>query len=1197
MTQVTSILIPLLRISLPRRISDCQFRRPRRIATTIVMIAAIISFSSLADAQTNYGSIVGTVKDTSNADVVGAQVTLKNLGTGATTSVVSGNGGTYTFQNLNPGNYEVDVTSTGFKEYKQSPVEVTIGGTTRVDAALPIGDVTESITVESESNVALQTDSSSLGGVVEGKQVLESPLNGRNVNNLLDFIPGVIPGGGTSGNTMANGGSGSFQAGAQTQAIAYGNYQIGGGFSGQSLFFIDGVESNVTENNVNSLVPTQDSVQEFRVSTNNVSAEFGGFGGGVIQISTKSGTNAFHGTAYEYFRNTVLDANDYFSNHTGLARPPLHQNQFGGNIGGPILKNKLFFFFSFERETLTSGSISTYTLPTAAETAGDFSALGVNIYNPTTGVQYSCNGVANVICNPDPTAQKILALTTPLPNRPGLVNNYVATAPITGDQNQYNARVDYDLGKADQLFARYTFWNPHNGDSDPLGTKVGSGPTGNTTTEAVVGDNHIFNASTLADIRLSWLENYNFQVPLSNGFDQSTINANYATLQAQQVNNNQGLLPSVNLSGGYGTGTNLSQLYWLNTIYSINGSLTKVKGRHTIKVGGIGRQILWTGFGNNQGVQLNANASFTAIASDPTSGNAVASFLAGVPVSTSINEVGTIRAFLHSYGFYGTDTWQTGDKLTLNLGVRWEQPGAYSEVDNNDTVLQPNLATTLGSVTNPVTGTSQPVVGGLAFVASPEYPSRREEALHWNLFSPRVGFAYRLDNKRVVRGGYGISYLPAAVTADSPANSPINSAVTNLSNTPGAALNATVANPFPNGILLPTGRDPQGLVNVLGQTIVSRIPNQAYGYTQQWNFGVEQAFGDKTSFTLAYAGAKGTHLTLSQGYTGTSKNLNQLPDEYDSIGGTPATGTTPGTGLFTALPNPLAGKIPAGGQLGGPTVLEGYLLRPYPQYQGVLQVTPREGDSTYEAMQSTFVHRFSRGGIVQVAYTWAKLLSNTDNTSAFQDGQGGQGVVQDYYNLKAEKSISMQDLTNNLVINYGVELPFGHGHAYLSNSGAVVNALAGGWRVNGITTFHSGLPIPFQAGGTNYLSQYFGANAIRPNVVPGCIKTVSGTQQSKAARWFNTSCFTQPGPFEFGDERRVDSQIRAAGAANFDFSANKTFPIYERFNGTFSAETFNLFNRAQFGAPDSNVNDGAFGVVTRQANLPRTLQFALRVSF
>jgi hypothetical protein len=1151
-----------------------------------------------AYAQQSYGTIVGTVTDSSGADLGGAKVTATNTGTNIAKTVTTGSSGTYSFNSLNPGSYSVSVSHSGFNSFTQSAVDVTIGGSTRIDAALPIGDVATNVTVEASSATQLQTDSSSLGGVVEGRQVLESPLNGRNVNNLLDFIPGVIPGGGTAGNTVANGGSGSFQAGAQTQAIAYGNYQIGGGFSGQSLFFIDGVESNVPENNVNSLVPTQDAVQEFRVQTNNVSAEFGGFAGGVVQISTKSGTNQFHGSVYEYFRNTVLDANDFFSNRAGLARPPLHQNQFGVNVGGPIVKDKLFFFFSFEREPLTSGSITTYTLPTAAELGGDFSALGTNIYSPTTGAQYSCNGQLNVICSAqiDPTALKILQLEAPLPNRPGLTNNFVATAPIVGAQNQFNARVDYTLGNADQLFARYTFWNPHNGDSDPLGTKTGAGPTGNTTTEAVVGDNHIFNGSTIADLRLSWLENYNFQVPLSNGFAQNSINANYGTIQSEAVNN-QGLLPGLGIAGGYGVGAELSQLYWLNTIYSINGSLTKVAGRHTIKVGGIGRQIEWTGYGNNQGVNLGASANFTANPDVPGSGNALASFLVGVPSSTSINEVGTIRAFLHSYGFYGTDTWQESKNLTLNLGLRWEQPGSYSEVNNNDTVLEPNLATSLPAVTNPVTGVATQPVGGLVFVDSAQYGPRREEALHWKLFSPRVGFDYRVNPNLVVRGGYGISYLPADVTADSPANSPINSAVTNISNTPGGVLNATVANPFPSGILLPSGRNPQGLIDVLGQNATSRIPNQAYGYAQQWNFGMEEAFDSKTTFTLAYAGAKGTHLVLTQGYTGTSYNLNQLPDQYDSIGGTPASGTTPGTGLFTALPNPLAGSIPAGGQLAGPTVLEGYLLRPYPQYQGFLQVNPRRGDSTYQALQSTLVRRFSHGGLLQVAYTWSKLLSDTDNTSAFEDGQGGLGVIQDYDNPGAEKSISMQDLTNNAVINYGIDLPFGNGEMFLGNSRGVVNGVIGGWRVNGITTFHSGLPIPFSAGGTNYLSQYFGAGGIRPNYATGCPKANSGSQQGRVNEWFNTACFSQPGAFSFGNETRVDNTLRSAGAANFDFSLNKGFPIFERFTGKFSAETFNLFNRAQFGPPDSNVNDGAFGTVTHQANLPRTLQFAMRVSF
>jgi hypothetical protein len=1179
----------------------CTCLAERLLLVAIFVALLIVIRSPQAFAQTNYGQIVGTVKDTTGANIVGAQVTLRNNGTNATQTSTSGSGGTYTFLNLNPGSYMVTVSRNGFKEYKQPQVDVTIGGTTRVDAALTLGNVSETVTVDGSGIGALQTDSSSLGGVVEGAQVVESPLNGRNVNNLLDFIPGVVPGGGTAGSTVSNGGSGSFQAGSQTQNIAYGNYQIGGGFSGQSLFFVDGVLSNINTNNVNTLVPTQDSVQEFRVSTNNATAEFGGFGGGVIQISTKSGTNAFHGTAYEYFRNTVLDANDYFSNHQGLAKPPLHQNQFGANLGGPIVKSKLFFFFSFERETQTSGSVATYTLPTAAELTGDFSALGTNIYNPVTGVQYSCNGKLNVICNPDPTAVKILKLEAPLPNRPGLTNNFVATAPILGAQNQYDARVDYSLGKTDQLFARYTFWNPHNGASDPLGTKTGNGPTGNTTTEAVVGENHIFNPSTIGDLRLSYLRNLNFQVPLSQGFNLSDINANYGAIQAQQINDsNGGVLPSLGIQN-YGVGAQLSTLHWLNSDYSINGSVTKVKGRHTVKIGGIGRQSEWFGNSIDSGISLSALSTFTAIASDPTSGNALASFLSGVPSNTNVAEVAKTRAFLHSYGFYVVDTYQATSRLTLNLGGRWEQPGSYSEVNNLDTVLLPNLATNLGSVTNPVTGASQPVVGGLAFVASPQSPSRREQLLDWKLFSPRVGFAYRLDGRTVVRGGYGISYLPAEITADGPRGSSTNATQTTLNNTPGTSYvgEPTVANPFSNRINVPLGRVPAALTQLLGQGPQAPIPSQPYSYVQQFNFGFERSLDSKTTFSVVYAGAKGSHLTISSGFTGTGLNLDQLPDQYDSIGGDPIAQT----GLFTSVDNPFAGKFSSGGQLNQPTVPEGYLLKPFPQYTSLLQTLPRYGASTYEALQSSFMRRFGHGW-VQAAYTWSKLISNTDNTSSFLDGQGGLGVVQDNYNLKTEKSLSLQDLTNNLVINYGVDLPFGRGQKYLGSSNQLVNAVVGGWRVNGITIFHSGLPVAFSTNGNN-LSNYFGAGAIRPNVIPGCAKTLGGSAQSRVNAWFNVApnseggkgCFYDPGKFAFGNESRVDPNVRAGAARNFDFSANKSFPIHDRLTGKFSVETFNLFNRAQFAAPNSNLDDPAFGTVTSQANLPRTLQFAMRLSF
>jgi hypothetical protein len=1168
--------------------------------------------------QTNFGTIVGTVTDTTGAAVPGALVVLKNDGTNATQKATAGSGGTYTFSNLTPGLYDVSVTLKGFKSITRSQVDVTIGGTARVDASLPAGDVTQTVTVEADSATALQTDTSSLGGVVEGRQVLESPLNGRNVNNLLDFIPGVVPGGGTSGNTLANGGSGNFQAQSQTQAIAYGNYQIGGGFSGQSLFFIDGVLSNVPENNVNSLVPTQDSVQEFRVSTNNVTAEFGGFAGGVVQISTKQGTNRFHGSAYEYFRNTIFDANDYFSKHDGpgggaLPRSPLHQNQYGANLGGALIKDKLFFFFSFEREKVTSADLETFTVPTAAQLSGDFSAFSSTqfLFNPATSAPYACNGVANTLCNGtngpnqiDPTALKLLKLEYPLPNQTpsvqnnnGTANNFVHSGPIIGAQNQFNARVDYNAGKSDQVFARYTFWNPHNGNSDPEGTMVGSGATGNTTTEAVVGDNHIFNPSTLADLRLSYLENYNYQVPLSNGFNQGLINANYGALQAQQVNNHQGLLPGIGLQN-YSGGAELSQLYWLNTAYSINGSVTKVAGRHTIKVGGIWRQIKWTGFGNNQGLGLNASNAFSTDAANPNGGNAVASFLLGIPSSTGISEVATTRAFLHSYGFYGVDTWQVTPKLTLNLGVRWEQPGSYSEVNNNDTVLNPLLQTNLPNFVNPVTGSASPTIGGLEFVAG-QYPSRREENLHWKLFSPREGFDYRIDSKTVVRGGYGIAFLPAELTADGPGGSPINSAGTNLSNNPGVTYTGmpTVANPLPNGVNQPLGRNPLALTQLYGEGIGSRVPDQPYGYVQQFNLGVERALDRKSVLSVAYAGSKGTHLVLSQGYTGTGINIDQIPDQYDSIGGN-CSGTGTPTGLCAPVANPYAGMFSSGGVLNQPTVYEGYLLKPYPQYTSVNQTVPRKGASTYNALQVSYKRTFVNNGLVQVAYTYAKLISNTDNTSSFEDGQGGQGVVQDNNNIHPDKSLSLQDLRNNLVINYGVDLPFGHGERYLSGSSALVNGLIGGWRVNGITTLHSGLPVPFNYNGINYLPT-FGSGPIRPNVVAGCNKKTVGSAQSRAANgWFNTACFVAPTTqFSFGNESRVDSTIRGGGAANFDLSANKFFKVAGPVTGKFSVEAFNLFNRTQFGAPDSGLGDPLFGHVSSQINKPRILQFAARFSF
>jgi hypothetical protein len=1164
-------------------------RRSFSFAGLLLFSLLGVGARSCIQAQTSYGTVVGAVTDTTGADVLGATVTLKNDGTDAAATTVTGEGGTYSFHNLNPGFYTLTVSQQGFESSRRSQVDVQIGGFTRVDVTLQVGDVTQTLMVTGAAG-DLHTDSATLDGVIEGQQVVEAPLNGRNVNNLLDFVPGVIPGGGTQGSTVANGGSGNFKAGGQTQPIAYGNYQIGGAFSGQSLFFVDGVASNIAENNVNTLVLTQDAVQEFRVSTNNVSAEFGGYGGGVIQISSKSGTNSFHGNAYEYFRNTDLDANDWFSTRENLGRSPLHQNLYGANIGGPALRNKLFFFFSWEHESLLSASPISATVPTTAELSGDFSGDPQIIYDPATGEPFSENRIpSNRI---DQTALTILKLETPDESRviqtPYTTNAY-ASAPIKGYQDQYNARIDANPRTADTLFARYTFWNPHNEPSDPFGNKTGAGPTGNYTQEGVLGETHVFNATTIADVRLSYLENYNFQYPLSGGFDMSSISANYGKIQSESEDH-EGLLPVLGIQG-YGVGPELSHLYWNNNAWAVNGSVTKVLGRHSIKAGGNWRQVLWESYGNSQGLVIDAFYT-AASATDSMDGNALASFLLGIPSTTSIESVGTWRAFLHNYGLFISDTFQAGAKLTVTAGLHWEQPGSYSEVNNLDTVLQPDAAVSIGSlsaITNPVTGAAVPLTGQLVFVDSPQYPSRREEALHLKLFSPRLGFGYRFDPGTVVRSGYGISFFPAEMTGDSPGVSPINAAFTGIINpSPGNPLLATVANPLPNGIHLPTGRTQAGLDAALGQSISGRIPNQTYGYSQQWNLALERALDHHSTATIAYAGSKGTHLILSLTYTGTGLNLNQLRDTYDSLG----------SALLTEVANPFFGVLQAGTTMGAATVAEGYLLLPHPQYPGGLsQAVARDGDSTYHALQATYIRHFPHAGTVQGAYTWGKLLSNTENTSSFQDGQGGIAVVQDNYNLKAERAVSEEDVANNQVVNYGVDLPFGHDEPYFSRIGRTANAVIGGWRVNGITKWRSGLPIALVAA-SNGLSQ-FGAGAIRPNIALGCAKKAPGSAHSaaRANEWFNTACFTQPGNFSFGNEPRVDPALKADGEANFDVSINKSFEMTERVRLKFNTEIFDLFNHAQFAEPNVNLASPGFGQVENQANLPRTIQFALRLSF
>ncbi len=1186
----------------------------RRLSTTslVAMIFVLAGMSNLcirADAQVRFGSVLGVVADPSGATMSGANVKITNLGTNETRSTQTGSGGTFTFPNLSAGLYRVEVEMAGFKRFTQDRVEVQVDVATRVEARLQVGVVTESVVVTTEGP-PLQTDSASLGTTISQQEVESIPLSGRNVNNMLTLVPGVVAQGGTYGNAVSN-----QSGGARTNAIGFGNYAIGGGFGNQSSFYIDGVASNAPAGNLNSLIPSQDAVQEFRVVTNNVAAEYGNYAGGVINLTTKSGTNAFHGTAYEYLRNKVLNANDYFSNKAGLARVPLIQNQFGGTLGGPIVKDKTFFFFGFEREVLKTGTLVTSTVPTTAELGGDFSAPGLpTIYDPTTGLQFQCNGVLNVICpnRLDPSAQALFAKSYPAAeNRPGLLqNNFVVQEATGGINSQYNARVDHHFSDKNNLFARYAYWKADSNAYDAWGTHTqGQGHTGIYTHSAILGDTHAFNSSTILDLRLSYLRVFQHEFPDSQGVDLSQFGPGWTSLASQLVAPANypamSFSDSQGVSGSNGVG---SQLFWHQNVYGLSGNLTKIVGRHQLKFGGAMRHVQWISDPENGVLTLNFDQSGTA-SSSAAGGSAVASALLGIVGAqgsqVAPGVIGGSRAYFTSYGFFVDDTFQATRKLTVTAGLRWDQPSVFSEANNNDTVFLPNQASPLGSILNPVTGQTQQLIGNVALVGSSAWPSQREDKLHWKLFSPRLGLAYRLTDKTVMRAAYGISYPPSTLSQDGPNLSPVNLAPTTV--TDGSA---TVANPFPSGLNQPLRRNAQPS-DFYGQAIFAmRVPGDPMPYVQQWNAAVERQIGKDASLTVAYAGSRGTHLLLQGWATVSNINLNQLPDQYFSLGPSSAPGSG---GLMEQVPNPFFGVITTpGSPLSAPTVARGQLLLPFPQYRRVLFLDPHRGTSNYRSLQTSFMKRFGSKGILSVAYTWSRLMSNTDSTSAFLDeGFIFGGATQDNNHLEREYSVSSYDIPHNLSVGYGVDLPVGHNKHFLSDAHGILNGIVGGWRVNGITAVRSGVPISayqfFPGSALSFLGGgqgYFGAQGLwmRTDLVSGCDLKVSGSRESRALNgWFNTACF-QPVDtstvVRFGNEPRNVSAVRMDHMNNWDFSIAKRNDITERVYLQFTAEFFNAFNHVRFGAPNTNITSGpSFGTVTSQANPPRAIQFGLRVGF
>lgn len=1157
----------------------------------IALVLALLLAMQTSPGQTFYGSVIGTVTDATGSAVPQANVTLINLGTADRRTAQTDDTGSYQFVNLVPGQYKIEIEKPGFRRFVRDPITVEVQSAVRIDVPMQVGDVSQVVEVTAQTPL-LQTEDASLGRVVEARRVLEMPLNGRNVFGLVAMVPGVVPGG-QSGTTPTG-----------TNPFAWGNYQIGGGQANQSASFIDGAPINAVYSNLTALVPTQDAIQEFRVQTNNLGPEFGHLAGGAINLTTKSGTNNFHGSAYEFLRNRSLNANTFFNNRAGVKRPAFTQNQYGVNVGGPVIHDKTFFFFGWEGFRLRQGVSYVYSVPTDAMRTGDFSnvrnAAGavIPIYDPLT----TCGRLGNAPCTRNASGAEIITrqqfpgniipqnridpaarVLTNLwgrANGPGNqftnVNNFTANASVGGDNDQYNARIDHTFSEKHRLFGRYTYWTNLNLPIDPYGTKTCVDRCTETfnTNQIVIADTYSFTPTLIADIRASFLRFHYDRTALTQGYDLTQLG--WPASMNNQVVFRVVPVPNVTgYNGVFSTNGTGSTIIARNDVYSLAPTLTKMWGSHTLKFGAELRRSTHNYYQqNNPSGTFNFDALLTSVNpfAAAGTGNGFASFLLGYGSGGGLNQNAQIASQIIYRAYHAGDQWRVSNRLTLNYGLRFEQMGPWSERYDRMSVLLPDAPNDLSSKTG------LNFKGNLGLVNSPASPGRNNQKLG-NLFSPRFGLAFRLTNKTVIRSGYGIFWLPNDVRWNiTPHNDALNSFNNPFNGTIDGSLTPqdTLRNPFPTGLLQTPGRSPNALQQLYGLGIAGSVYNDPYSYAQQWNFDIQRELPGGVALSVAYAGSKGTHLP------GPDQQLDQLPPEFMALG----------SRLQDQVPNPFFGLVQIG-PLAQPTVAYGQLLRPYPQYTGFAIKNPTNRNSIYHSGQLNVEKRFGRGGSVVGAYTWSKLISDTDTITGWLEPGGGAGNVQDNFNIRAERSLALYDTPHRAVISYVVDLPFGKGQPMGRNVTGVVDKLVSGWGVNGVTTFQSGNPLSISMAVNT--SNSFGGGQ-RPNRTGQSAK-LEGAAQTRLNQWFNTSAFQLAAPFTFGNAARTMPDMRSHGIANYDFTLFKNTNFTETVHLQFRTEVFNLFNRVRFAYPGTALGNPQFGVISGQYNDPRLIQFALRLTF
>jgi len=950
----------------------------RIVALSAALLLLFAPGSSVA--QTSFGTITGIIRDSSGAVLPDAAIIVTNEQTGLSRQATTDANGAYTVPSLPPAVYTVSAELKGFKKGVAAKLNLEVTQTLRVDIALQVGEISQTVEVQAEAPL-LQSETSTVGTVIENKQVVELPLNGRSFTELTYLIPGAVREGGaifqTSGSRVA----------------------VSGARSEDNNYTLDGVNNNETFFKAFAVQPSIDAIQEFNIRTNITSAEFGQGAGANVNVVTKSGTNEIHGGIFEFLRNNVLDARDAFAPE----RPVFRQNQFGGQAGGPVIKNKTFWFFNYEGFRFRRQATALGTIPTPAQFGGNLAfdhtgAAAPPIFDPAT--TRTVNG--KVVRDPflgniipanriDPIVKSYIGVFYPQPNRPGQQANLINTQSGSLDTDQYTIKIDQKFSERNNFSSRFSYVQSEQLNPRVLGTHINS--TTNAFRNFMIADTHLFNPTTILDVKLAYHRN-NLQIAEQGPSDLATVKQWLQTTGIQGIpikNENVPLYPQFFVDGY--ANPNQDGYPFPDDTYQILASLSKTKGKHFIKFG-----MDYQNRRNLDDGLFSANINFNKIPTeDPQNasgtGQALASYLLGLP-NSALRNVGDTTALMRwsGYYFYVQDDIKVNSKLTLNLGLRYDYTQWPRHRDNKLGSFDIETGKYLWATTNPITGEAANTFPTVI------YPDR-------NNWAPRAGFAYLLNNKTTVRAGYGwfynTNFLWEAQGIRGNWPFAISETKTNLNTT-------TIDSPLKTTFAPYVATGPNTIVPPDAQHIADR--NRRVSYNQQWNLHLQREVAGSLIVEAGYVGTRGSKAS-------TFSNANTAP---------------PG-------PGPVQPR------------------RPFTNL-GATSLMTDNASSIYHGLQLKAEKRFSQGLAFLGSYTWSK------NINSGGDGFHLSSAPQDPNCQECDRALSDYQRTNIFALNFVYELPFGKGKQFATDLPGVANHILGGWQFNGIVTASSGQPLSVRIG-------------------------------------------------------------------------------------------------------------------------------------